>query len=80
MKEKCETLINHSPLTIRYASTGCLRNPPPSLKSQSKLAYLEQFDQKRDSEIMSFEHGSLPNLPQLKISPYELALGCNGVT
>lgn len=76
MKEKCETLIN-SPLKIRYASTGCIRKASPSHKSHAKLSDFEQLGRKAFNESVGFEHHSFPNLPQLKISPYDLVLKCN---
>lgn len=79
MKEKCETLINHSPLKIRYASTGCLRNASPSQKSHAKLSDFEQLGREACNERVSFEHGVFAKLPQLKINPYELVLKWNGV-
>jgi hypothetical protein len=79
IKERCETLISHSPLKIRYASTGCLRNASPSHKSHSKLTDLEELGRKAYNERMSFELGCFPNLPQLKISPYELVVKCKNV-
>jgi hypothetical protein len=65
IKEKCEILINLSPLKVRYASTGCLRNASPSHKSHLKLTDFEKITRKgyNESGRMPFEHRSFANLP-----------------